>query len=257
METQNTQCAMEPPISPAMHGQAGAGFADDAMAAIDSVVDKLTPMTDVTPQLARRYAYHALIQMINAAQLSGVTYDEYYAERGDELREVLAGAGVSWQDVASVAGTVGDTAAIAGLGAAATGIGATATPLLEGVAAGAKGVEFVASMLGSGTELDDALRGLYAAAQHIAKREKMAPAQVAAAVRNLKGAPNVRANRGLVANTQLADKNYVAALEHTLLAQRELPRRRAGQPGRLQAQAERPRSAVPYYRGTRRATNGQ
>ncbi len=119
---------------------------------------------------------------------------------------------------------------MAGVGTAATGIGAAATPFLEGVAGAAKGVEFAASMLGSGTELDDALRDLYGAAQTIAKREKINPAQVAAAVRNLRGAPMVRANRGLVSNTDLADSNYVAALEHTLQSQRKLPRRRSGAP---------------------------
>lgn len=88
-----------------------------------------------------------------------------------------------------------------------------------GAAGVAKGVEFATSMLGSGTELDDALRGLYGAAQTIAKREKLLnPVQVV--VRNLRGAPMVRANRGLVSNTDLADSNYVAALEHTLQSQR-------------------------------------
>ena len=183
----------------------------------------------------------------------GLSYDEYYSRQGDELEKVLRGAGVSWSKVADVAGNIADASAVAGLGTAATGIGAAATPLLEGIAAGAKGVEFVASMLGSGTELDDALRDLYASAQHIAKRQRLSPSETAKAVRNLRGAPLVRdaARDGLVDATQLADSRHVAALEHTLLAQRKLPRRRAGKAKAVPAQRKASRSQLKYHRGTR------
>ena len=108
-------------------------------------------------------------------------------------------------------------------------------------------------MLGSGTDLDEALRDLYGTAQTIAKRERLNPTQVAEAVRNLRGAPMVRANRGLVSNTDLADSNYVAALETTLQSQRKLPRRRSGAPKKLAAQPHTSRRGVKYYHGVRHA----
>ena len=233
--------------------QDGRGLFQDASSAINRIVDILGEQAGYDPGMARQYAYYALIQMINAAQQQGISYDEYYSLRGDELRATLKGSGVDWKRVADIAGDIGNAAAVAGVGTAATGIGAAATPFLETAAGAAKGVEFVASMLGSGTDLDDALRGLYSAAQHIARREKMNPAQVAEAVRNLRGAPMVRANRGLVANTDLADSNYVSALEHTLQAQRTLPRRRSGAPETLSAQPQTSRRGVRYYRGTKHA----
>ena len=161
----------------------------DASNALNRVVDIVGEKAKLPPGKAREWAYYALLQMINAAQQQSISYDEYYSLRGDELLSVLQGSGIDWKRVEDIAGGIGNAAAVAGVGTAATGIGAAATPFLEGAAGVAKGVEFAASMLGSGTELDDALRGLYGAAQTIAKREKMNPSQVAEAVRNLRCRP--------------------------------------------------------------------
>ena len=233
--------------------QEGTGLIRDAGNALNRVVDAVGERADLPPGKAREWAYYALLQMINAAQQQSISYDEYYSLKGEELLSVLQGSGIDWKRVEDIAGGIGNAAAVAGVGTAATGIGAAATPFLEGAAGVAKGVEFAASMLGSGTELDDALRGLYGAAQTIAKREKMNPSQVAEAVRNLRGAPMVRANRGLVSNTDLADSNYVAALESTLQSQRKLSRRRSGAPETLAAQPRTSRRGVKYYHGVKHA----
>ena len=233
--------------------QDGDGLLRYAGNTLNRVVDAVGDKADLPPGKAREWAYYALLQMINAAQQQSISYDEYYSLKGDELLSVLRGSGIDWKRVEDIAGTIGNTAAVAGLGTATTGIGAAATPFLEGAAGVAKGVEFAASMLGSGTDLDDALRDLYGVAQTIAKRERLNPAQVAEAVRNLRGAPMVRANRGLVSNTDLADSNYVAALETTLQSQRKLPRRRSGAPETLAAQPHTSRRGVKYYHGVKHA----
>jgi hypothetical protein len=233
--------------------QDGDGLLRYAGNALNRVVDAVGEKADLPPGQAREWAYYALLQMINAAQQQSISYDEYYSLKGDELISVLQGSGIDWKRVGEVAGDIGNAAAVAGLGTAATGIGAAATPFLEGAAGVAKGVEFAASMLGSGTDLDDALRDLYGTAQTIAKRERLNPAQVAEAVRNLRGAPMVRANRGLVSNTDLADSNYVVALETTLQSQRKLPRRRSGAPEKLAAQPRTSRRGVKYYQGVKHA----
>ena len=44
---------------------------------------------------------------------------------------------------------------------------------------------------------------------------------------------------------------HVAALEHTLLAQRKLPRRRAGKAKAVPAQRKASRSQLKYHHGTR------
>lgn len=63
----------------------------------------------------------------------------------------------------------------------------------------------------------------------------------------------VRANRGLVSNTDLADSNYVVALEHTLQSQRTLPRRRSGAPEPIAAQPRTSRHGIKYYHGVKHA----
>ena len=149
-------------------GQDGDGLRRDIANALNRVVDAVGERAGLPEGKAREWAYYALLQMINAAQQQSVSYDEYYSLQGDELRSKLQGSGIDWKRVENIAGGIGNAAAVAGVGSAATGIGAAATPFLEGAAGAAKGVEFIASMMGSGTDLDDALRGLYSAAQHIA-----------------------------------------------------------------------------------------